>query len=114
VNLLTLDGRTYLVSTRGRSDWVRNIEASGGELILILGRRRQQHLAVEVTGDAKLAILRTYLRRWGFEVNAFFNGVRADSSTVDLAREAERHPVFELTTPQATDGASGRGGESQQ
>jgi hypothetical protein len=105
VNLLTLDGKTYLVSTRGRSDWVKNTEAAGGELTLILGRRRQQHLAVEVTGDAKLAILRAYLRRFAFEVNAFFNGVRADSSTADLAKEAERHPVFELTNPPAKDGA---------
>src|SRR5580658_11184099 len=45
VNLLTVDGVDYLVSPRGETQWVRNVRASGGRLVLILGRRRQARTA---------------------------------------------------------------------
>ena len=36
VNLLTLDGSTYLVSPRGHTQWVRNLRVAGeGELLLV-------------------------------------------------------------------------------
>lgn len=35
VNVLTLNGKRYLVSPRGQSDWVRNLRAAGeGELVV--------------------------------------------------------------------------------
>ena len=47
VNLLTLDGRRYLVAPRGHTQWVRNLRAAGeGELLL--GRRRERFVGVEV------------------------------------------------------------------
>src|SRR5579862_6408644 len=52
VNLLTLDGRQYLVSPRGESEWVRNVRADDGQLDLLLGRRREHYRGQEVTGDA--------------------------------------------------------------
>jgi deazaflavin-dependent oxidoreductase (nitroreductase family) len=97
VNLLVVDGRHYLVAARGETEWVRNLRAAGGRLVLILGRRRQEWSAIEVADDAKAEILRSYLRRWKAEVGMFFDGADAKSSDEQLAAIAPRHPVFEIT-----------------
>jgi deazaflavin-dependent oxidoreductase (nitroreductase family) len=97
VNLLTIDGRQLLVAPRGVTDWVRNTRADGGRVVLILGRRRQSYVLREVEGDDRLPILRSYLRRWKWEVGAFFGGVGPDSTDAELAAIADAHPVFELT-----------------
>jgi deazaflavin-dependent oxidoreductase (nitroreductase family) len=96
VNLLTLDGRTYLVAARGETEWVRNLRADDGRLALILGRRRQDWQATELDDDDRLPVLRRYLDRWKWEVGAFFGGVDAKSPEAEWAAEARRHPVFEL------------------
>jgi deazaflavin-dependent oxidoreductase (nitroreductase family) len=96
VNLLEMDGRLHLVSPRGHGDWVRNVRASGGALDLVVGRRRTSHVATELDDADKPAVLRAYLRRWGFEVGAFFDGVDADAADDDLLAIAPRHPVFVL------------------
>jgi deazaflavin-dependent oxidoreductase (nitroreductase family) len=96
VNLLTLDGRQYLVSPRGEGQWVRNARAAHGRLATIVGRRREEWVAHEVADADKLPILRAYLRRWKAEVGVFFDGRSADSSDDELAAIAPRHPVFAL------------------
>jgi deazaflavin-dependent oxidoreductase (nitroreductase family) len=96
VNLLTLDGRRYLVAPRGNTQWVRNLRASGGGELL-LGRRAEPFQAVEVPEAERIPILRSYLRRWKMEVGVFFEGVDAESPDGDLARIASRHPVFRLS-----------------
>lgn len=96
VNLLTLDGEQYLVAPRGETQWVRNVRADEGRCVLILGRRRTDHLATELTGDAKVAVLRAYLKRWKAEVGVFFGGAGPDSTDAELAAIAPRHPVFVL------------------
>jgi deazaflavin-dependent oxidoreductase (nitroreductase family) len=96
VNLLTVDGQQYLVAARGETEWVRNVRAAGGQLVLILGRRRQVCTAAEVPASERAAILRAYLRRWKFEVGMFFEGVTPDSSDAEFTAIAERHPVFAL------------------
>jgi deazaflavin-dependent oxidoreductase (nitroreductase family) len=97
VNLLTLDGRDYLVAPRGEAEWVRNVRAAGGHLTLLLGRRRDERVASELTGDDKVPVLRAYLRRWKAEVGVFFDGVGPDSTDEALAAIAPRHPVFTLS-----------------
>ena len=63
VNVLTLDGIRYLVAPRGHTQWVRNLRVAGeGELLL--GRRREPFVGVEVADDKKEPILRANLRRW--------------------------------------------------
>jgi deazaflavin-dependent oxidoreductase (nitroreductase family) len=98
VNLLTVDGRQYLVSPRGNGQWVRNVRADGGRLTLILGRRRTAYQARELEpGDALTAqILRAYLKRWKAEVGAFFDGTGPDSTDAELTAIAPKHPIFEL------------------
>lgn len=98
VNLLTVDGRNYLVSARGHTQWVRNVRADGGRLTTILGRARTDWMATEVDDDDhKAAILRAYLKRWKAEVGAFFDGVGPDSTEEEMKAVAQDHPVFELT-----------------
>src|SRR5580692_911095 len=47
VNLLTIEGKQYVVAPRGETQWVRNVRHAGGHLVLILGRRRQLCTASE-------------------------------------------------------------------
>jgi deazaflavin-dependent oxidoreductase (nitroreductase family) len=97
VNLLDLGGRQYLVSARGNGQWVRNVRAARGHLELLVGRRRQEWVATELPDDAKVDVLRAYLRRWKAEVGVFFDGVDADSSAEEIQAIAAKHPVFVLT-----------------
>ncbi|HEY3084657.1 MAG TPA: nitroreductase/quinone reductase family protein [Candidatus Dormibacteraeota bacterium] len=95
VNLLTYQGKQYLVAPRGHTQWVRNIRVSHtGELLL--GNRTQAFRATEIPDDQKVPLLRDYLKRWKFEVGMFFGGVSADSSDADLRRIAPDHPVFRV------------------
>jgi deazaflavin-dependent oxidoreductase (nitroreductase family) len=95
VNPLSLDGARYLVAPRGHTQWVRNLRARGqGRL---LGRRRaEEFTATELGDDEKPPILREYLRRWKWEVGAFFGGVGPDSSDEELRRIAPDHPIFRI------------------
>ena len=93
VNLLTYEGKQYLVAPRGHTQWVRNMRVAGeGELLL--GSKVQKFKAVEIPDEEKIPILRSYLKRWKFEVGMFFGGVSADSPESDLRRIAPDHPVF--------------------
>ncbi|MFE1248677.1 nitroreductase family deazaflavin-dependent oxidoreductase [Streptomyces sp. NPDC058735] len=96
VNLLTLDGRQYLVAPRGHVQWTHNMRAAGGGE-LRLGGHVDTFTASEVADDAKAPVLRAYLKRWKAEVGVFFNGVGPDSPEAELRRIAPDHPVFEIT-----------------
>ena len=95
VNVLTYEGKRYLVAPRGLTQWVRNIRMSGGGE-LALGGKVEPFRAVEVSEDEKVPILRAYLKRWKFEVGMFFGGVGPDSPEADLKRIAPDHPVFRV------------------
>jgi len=97
VNLLVLDDTRYLVAPRGHTQWVRNLRARGGGRLLV-GRRAEDFTAMEVADDDKPAILRAYLRRWKWEVGAFFGGVGPDSADDELRRIAPDHPIFRIET----------------
>ncbi|MFJ1587931.1 nitroreductase family deazaflavin-dependent oxidoreductase [Streptomyces sp. NPDC088197] len=100
VNLLTFEGRRYLVAPRGHVQWTYNMRvAGGGELHL--GKKVEEFTATEVADDDKPAILRAYLKRWKAEVGAFFDGVGPDSTDEELRAIAPNHPIFQV---HATDG----------
>jgi hypothetical protein len=63
---------------------------------LLLGRRSEDFRATEVPDEERPPLLRRYLRRWKFEVGAFFGGVGPDSPESELRRIAPDHPVFRL------------------
>ncbi|HWE65435.1 MAG TPA: nitroreductase/quinone reductase family protein [Acidimicrobiales bacterium] len=96
VNLLTLGSNQFLVAARGETEWVRNVRAADGHLVLLLGRKRQLCTAVEIPLAERTPILRAYLERWKFEVGMFFQGVGPDSTDAEFEAIAERHPVFVL------------------
>jgi deazaflavin-dependent oxidoreductase (nitroreductase family) len=98
VNPLEFEGTRYLVAPRGATQWVRNLRANP-EGRLLVGRRIEPFAAVELPDEEKVPLLRAYLKRWKWEVGAFFGGVGADSSSEDLARIAPDHPVFRLEEP---------------
>jgi deazaflavin-dependent oxidoreductase (nitroreductase family) len=97
VNLLTIDGREYLVSPRGNGQWVRNVRANDGRLDLLLGSKRTHWVATEVADADKVPILRAYLQRWKAEVGVFFDGTGPDSTDEEILAIAHKHPVFSLT-----------------
>jgi deazaflavin-dependent oxidoreductase (nitroreductase family) len=96
VNLLTIDGQDYLVAPRGETQWVRNLRVAG-EGGLRVGRHQHTFRPSEVADDAKVDILRAYLRKWKFEVGMFFDGVGPDSTDDEIRAIAPRHPVFAIT-----------------
>jgi deazaflavin-dependent oxidoreductase (nitroreductase family) len=95
VNLLTYEGRPYLVAPRGDTQWARNLRAHP-HCTLYVGRRGEAYTARELADAEKPELLRAYLRRWRVEVAAFFDGVGPDASEQQLLRVAPRHPVFLL------------------
>lgn len=95
VNLLEFEGNRYLVSPRGHTQWVKNLRASRNGRLLI-GRRSEQFEATELADAEKPPLLRAYLKRWKWEVGAFFDGVGPDASDEELLAAAPKHPVFRL------------------
>jgi len=94
VNPFELDGRTYLLSPRGNTQWARNLRAAGeGELRT--GRKAQRFTATEVPAGQRLPMLRLYMDKWAWEVKGFM-GIDADASDEELRRIAPDHPVFEI------------------
>jgi hypothetical protein len=74
---------------------VRNLRAAGtGELRV--GRRTEVFHGRELSDEEKVPVLRAYLKRWKFEVGAFFDGVGPDSSDAEIRAIARKHPAFEI------------------
>jgi len=97
VNPLTYDGHRYLVAPRGQTQWVKNLRVAGGGELKV-GRRVESFTAVELADEDKTEVLRAYLKRWKWEVGAFFDGVGGSSPDDELRRIAPDHPVFRLTS----------------
>ncbi|WP_405637101.1 nitroreductase family deazaflavin-dependent oxidoreductase [Streptomyces sp. NBC_00056] len=96
VNPHTYEDAQYIVSARGHSQWVRNMRvAEAGELRV--GRKVRTFTAAEVPDSEKLPILRSYLEKWGWEVNQYFQGITAKSTDEELTAAAPDHPVFLIT-----------------
>ena len=95
VNLLDLDGHTFLVAPRGHTQWVRNLRVAGDGR-LRSGRRIETFTAIELDDDAKAPVIREYLRRWGWEVGAFFDDLSADIDDAEIRAAAPGFPVFEI------------------
>jgi deazaflavin-dependent oxidoreductase (nitroreductase family) len=96
VNLMTFEGRRYLVAPRGHTQWVRNMRVSGGGKLFV-GRRAEEFSAVELQDEEKPPLLRAYLKKWKWEVGQFFGGVGPDAPEEELRRIAPDHPVFRIS-----------------
>jgi hypothetical protein len=97
VNLLSVDGRDYLVSPRGNTQWARNARAAG-EIELGPRWRSRDVRIVELADDAKPELLQRYLQRWFWEVKGHIGGLTPESTDDELRAAAPAIPVFELTS----------------
>lgn len=95
INLLTVDGRDYVVSPRGNTQWARNARAAG-EVETGPRWRRRRVRVIEVADGDKPNLLERYLDRWFWEVKGHTGGLTPDSSTEELRAAASSIPVFEL------------------
>ena len=94
VDVLTRDGRRFLVAGRGETQWVRNAEAAGG-VSLKKGRRSEAFELRAVPDEEKPEILKAYLDRFTFTVQRYFP-VPTGSPADAFRPLAVRYPVFEL------------------
>lgn len=96
VNLLTVDGKRYLVAPRGHAQWVRNIRVAGGGELRV-GRRSEAFSATELADADKSPVIREYLVKWGWEVGRFFDGLTKDASDAEILAVAPDFPVFRVS-----------------
>ena len=94
VNLMDVNGKLVLVAPRGKTQWVRNAQASG-EITLKRGRYRKRFHLQPVGVPEKLPLLKQYLDRFRSAVQGYFP-VRAGSPPEAFADVADRFPVFGL------------------
>src|SRR5450756_84226 len=80
------DGSLFVVSTRGESDWVKNVRAAGK---VRLGQKGQfeTYAATEVPAEGRTDILKAYRKKAGREVNGYRKRLPG----------ATDHPPFKLT-----------------
>jgi hypothetical protein len=95
INLLTVDGRDYVVSPRGNTQWARNARSAG---VVEMGPRwRSREVRIgEIGDDAKPQLLKRYLDRWYWEVKGHIGGLTPNSSDDEVRAAAPSIPVFEL------------------
>jgi hypothetical protein len=95
VNPVEVDGKTYLFTPRGTSQWVRNVRASGGKADLYLGRKLQPVTLTEIEDSEKLPIAREYVRRFYSAVGKIMN-IPKNPSDEQLLAKLPDHPVFRI------------------
>jgi deazaflavin-dependent oxidoreductase (nitroreductase family) len=80
------EGSLYVVSTRGESDWVRNVRAAGK---VRLGQKGnfETYAATEVPVEDRPVIVAAYRKKAGREVNGYWKKLPGDTD----------HPTFELS-----------------
>ena len=94
VNLMEIAGKKILVAPRGRTQWVRNAEASN-EIWLKRASFRQSFSLKPIPDSEKPPILKEYLDRYASAVKKFFP--IPPNSPIDAFRDiAPNYPVFEL------------------
>ena len=97
------DGGHYLVSLAGESDWVANVRAAGGQVV-IGGRQRRAARLAEVPPRQRAPVIRAYLLRWGRHPGSravarearYYFGVGPDASLEEIQGVAEHYPVFRI------------------
>ena len=95
VNVLEYKDKRYLVAPRGYTQWVRNVETSGGG-VLVRGSMRDKTKLRALADEEKPEILKAYLDRFKPTVQRYFP-IAAGSPVDAFAPLTSRYPVFELT-----------------
>lgn len=82
-----IDGARYIVSTRGESDWVKNLRAAGGRGEIRRGMFSGPFSAIEVPVEGRGQIIAAYREKAGKTVEAYWEKLPDD----------EDHPTFRIT-----------------
>lgn len=92
--MVRVDGERYLVSMLGaETNWVRNVRAAGGKVILRHGRREAVCLE-EVMADRRAPVLKRYLQRApGARPHL---PIDKDAALAEFARVSPQFPVFRV------------------
>lgn len=93
VDVMRLDGRSYLVAPYGAVSWVHNVRAAGH---LELSRRGHtcRYVATELGPADAAPVIGSYIAQ--VPVTRAWWSVHADPSDAELRAEAATHPVFRL------------------
>lgn len=89
-----VDGQRYLVSMLGENvDWVRNVRAAGGRVVLRHGRREEVRLE-EVPVEMRAPVIKAYLKRApGARPHI---PIHKDAPLSEFERIAAQIPVFRV------------------
>ncbi|TMB68501.1 MAG: nitroreductase family deazaflavin-dependent oxidoreductase, partial [Chloroflexi bacterium] len=86
------DGQRYLVAPRGNTEWVRNVKAAGGQVVL-KRRKSEQVRLQEVPVEQRAPIIQAYLKKTARVTKREF-GIEPDAPSDEFQRIAPDHPVF--------------------
>ena len=97
------DGEYFLVALAGESEWVRNVRAAAGRVVVGRKERRAATL-VEVPSQERAPVIRAYLLRAGRQAGSkavanearYYFGVSADPSLEEIQPVVEHYPVFRI------------------
>lgn len=95
VNVLEMNGRRYLVASRGETGWVRNARAAGS-VILKKGAKQWTCKVRELPEGERPPVIKEFLDRFATSVQRFYT-IRAGSPVEDFRAIAASNPVFELS-----------------
>jgi hypothetical protein len=102
VVMAALGGERYLVSMLGEQvDWVRNVRAAGGDVVLRHGRSEAVHLE-EVPPERRAPVVKAYLQRApGARSHV---PIHKDGPLSEFEQAAPRFPVFRVVPRAAPHG----------
>lgn len=89
VNVLEHEGKRYLVSPRGETEWARNLRAAGQCQLRTRGKLEDLE-ATEVADDQKPELIVAYREHWELETKRYWEALPDPSD----------HPIFELAEPE--------------
>ena len=78
-------GRTYLLSGRGKTQWILNLRAAGCGTLRVKGRTRA-FTATEIAGSERDEVIAAFRAKWGRPVEGLFAQFP----------DANDHPTFRL------------------
>lgn len=102
--LVASGGQRYLVALAGESEWVRNVRAARGQVVLRDHRQRYAAHLTEVPVSERAEVIRAYIHRpsprgrpmvRSGEARHYF-GIEPDASTAEIAAVATNYPVFRV------------------
>jgi len=94
VNWTEHDGKRYLVSPRGDTQWVRNVRADGGRAVLRRGGNAESVRLEEIPVEGRAAIIKQYVGENKIVKGEF--GLEPDDPIEKYNGITANHPTFQI------------------